>query len=325
MNETPQNRMSRYDKSKEKNKEEEKTKLKQEENKSVEEEPKKFLDSTPKKVILVIILLLISIFIYSQTIGVSIIDTKEYKVESSLLPDSFHGMKIIHFSDLHYGTSINKKQLDRIVNKINKLKPDIIFFTGDLVDKNIVITDTIKSEITDSLSKLNKDTYKYAIYGDEDSKDVYKEMIESSGFTLLDNTSTLLYYKDVTPIMITGFNIKDTNPNYTIITDYIEDLDPTTLYKIVLIHEPDTIDNILNYNPDLVLAGHSLGGKIKIPLIKPLFLPENSKKYYKDSYIINNTNFYISNGLGTTGIKSRLNNHPSINFYRLYKTEVTTQ
>ena len=78
MTETPQNRMSRYDK--EKIKEEEKTKLKQEENKVVEEEPKRLLDSTPKKVILVIILLLISVFIYSQTIGVSIIDTKEYKV-----------------------------------------------------------------------------------------------------------------------------------------------------------------------------------------------------------------------------------------------------
>ncbi len=318
MSEDKDKRMSRYEK-KDQDKIKEIETTKKEEQETPEEEHHKLLDSKPKKVFFAIILFLIIICIYASTFGVSIIDVKESKVESNLLPDSFHGLKIVHFSDLHYGTSINKKQLDRVIKKINQINPDIIFFTGDLVDKNIVITDTIKQEIITSLNQLNKDTYKYAIYGNEDDN-TYKEIIESTNFTLLDNESTLLYYKDITPIMITGFN-SNTKPDYTILTNNIDDVDTSSLYKVVLIHEPDTIDNFTDYNPNLVLSGHSLGGLINLPLIKSLFLPANGKKYYKDYYNINDIDFYISNGLGTTGIKARLNNHPSINFYRLYKTE----
>ena len=116
-------------------------------------------------------------------------------------------------------------------------------------------------------------------------------------------------------------NSVDTNPNYTILTNLVDEIDTTNFYKIVLTHEPDTIDNFINYNPDLVFSGHTLGGLIKLPFIKPLFLPENNKKYYEDHYKINNTELYISNGLGTSAITARFNNHPSINFYRLYKID----
>jgi hypothetical protein len=84
-----------------------------------------------KKILLTISSILILVILYSTLIGTRIIDINEYKVESPSLPESFHGIKIIHFSDIHYGTTINKKQLDNIVKKINNLKPDIIFFTGD--------------------------------------------------------------------------------------------------------------------------------------------------------------------------------------------------
>ena len=143
--------------------------------------------------------------------------------------------------------------------------------------------------------------------------------MENANFKLLDNESTLLYYKDNTPVEITGFSPTNSSPNYTILTNLIENNDPNTLYKIVLVHEPDSLDKFINYNPNLVLSGHSLGGLIRIPFLKPLFLKENSQKYYNDYYKINNSDFYISNGLGTSNLNARINNLPSINFYRLYK------
>lgn len=275
-----------------------------------------------KKFIIIFIIILIILITYCHISATSIIDVKEYKVEAQNIPDSFHGLKIIQFSDLHYGTTINKKQLDKIITKINELKPDIIFFTGDLIDKNITTTPEIIEELKSSLSNLECSLYKYAIYGNEDnSNDNYEDIITSSGFTLLNNESTLLYYKDSTPILITGYNTINTNPNYTVITNPIEEIDPSNLYKIVLTHEPDSIDNFILYNPNLVLSGHSLGGTINIPFIKPLFLQDNAKKYYQDFYQIDNTKLYISNGLGTSGINGRFNNNPSINLYRIYKTK----
>lgn len=274
-----------------------------------------------KKFLIILVSIILVIILYSSFIGTKIIDTNEYKIETSSIPSSFHGLKIIHFSDIHYGTTINKKQLENIVTKINNLNPDIILFTGDLIDKNIVPTKEIKKELIDTLSNLKCSLYKYAIYGDEDliNDKYYKEIITKSNFTLLENSSTLLYYKETTPIMITGYNPIETSPNYTVLTNMIEEQDTTNYYKIVLTHEPDSIDKFINYNPNIVFSGHTLGGLINIPFLKPLFLPENTTKYYEDYYKINNTELYISNGLGTSGINARLNNHPSINLYRFYK------
>ena len=103
------------------------------------------------------------------------------------------------------------------------------------------------------------------------------------------------------------------------IVEHFDDINTNNFYKIVLVHEPDSIDNIINYNPNLILAGDTLGGLIKIPLFKPLFLNEYSQKYYKPYYKIKDTEIYINNGLGTSYINARLNNVPSINFYRLNK------
>ncbi len=275
-----------------------------------------------KKFLIIIVSIIIIIILYASLIETKMLNIKEYPVNGTNLPESFHGIKIIHLSDIHYGTTINKKQLDNIVDKINKLKPDIIFFTGDLIDKNITPTKEIKTEIIESLNNLECTLYKYAIYGDEDLRnDDYKDIITKSNFTLLENSSTLLYYKDTTPIEITGYNPIETSPNYTILTDLVDEQDTTNYYKIVLTHEPDSVEKFINYNPNLILSGHTLGGLIKIPGLKPLFLPDNTTNYNKDYYKLKEAHLYISNGLGTSGINARLNNQPSINLYRLYKTE----
>lgn len=274
-----------------------------------------------KKILIFLIIIIILFVTYSRYICPKFININENKIESNIIANSFHGLKIIHFSDLHYGTTIDTKQLNKIVEKINKYNPDIIFFTGDLIDKNIIITEENKKDIIDALNNLEPSLYKYAIYGDEDiNNEYYNEIMTSSNFKILNNESTLLYYKDNTPIVITGFNTIDSNPNYTILTDYVNEIDISSYYKIVLVHEPDSIDNFINYNPNLVLSGHSLGGLIEIPGFKPLFLNKNSEKYYKEYYKINNTEIYISNGLGTSNINYRFNNTPSFNLYRLYKT-----
>ena len=92
-------------------------------------------------------------------------------------------------------------------------------------------------------------------------------------------------------------------------------------YKIILVHEPDYVDTITSKynNTNLVLAGHSHNGQINIPYIKKLLLPEGSKKYYNNYYKVNNTNLYISSGIGESNINVRFFNKPSINFYRINK------
>ena len=118
-----------------------------------------------KKAIIICILLLALLFVYVKEIGTKHLDINEYKIETKIIPDSFNGLKIVHFSDIHYGTTVNEKELNKIVNEINELKPDIVFFTGDLFDKDIKLNEESINKIIECLSKIDPTLYKYTVYG----------------------------------------------------------------------------------------------------------------------------------------------------------------
>ena len=280
-----------------------------------EEKPK-------RRILLKLFLIIILIVLYSIYIEPKyLFKVNEYSITTSKIDNEMNGLKIVELSDIHYGTSINKKQLERVINKIIKIKPDIIVFTGDIFDKNINLSKNNINDIKNIFNKLKDIKYKYAIYGDNDYKykDQYIELINNIGFTLLDNNNTLIYLDSNTPIEIIGIN-KYNNPDYNIITNSINEIDTSNLYKIVLDHEIDNIDNYLNYNPDLVLTAHSLGGLINIPFIGRIINTEGAKIYKEDYTKINNTEVYNSNGIGTSNLNVRFNNFPSINLYRIYKS-----
>jgi len=274
------------------------------------------------KLLLFTIVITFILFTYIRYIEPNQLMVKEYKIESKNLPSNFHGTKIIHISDVHYGRTINKKQLENIIKEINKLRPDIVVFTGDLIDKDVTLTNKMTNELINELSKITVSIGKYAVYGNHDKYfSSYSDILDKSNFLLLDNNYDLIYNKGYNPIYIGGINTNK-KVDYTEFTKYFDDNKPNTNYKIMLMHEPDYTDNLLeSYNVDLILAGHSHNGQIKLPYIKPLFLPKGAKKYYKPYYKINNTDLYISSGLGTSVMNIRLFNKPSFNLYRLTKSK----
>ena len=69
---------------------------------------------------------------------------------------------------------------------------------------------------------------------------------------------------------------------------------------------------------NLFLAGHSHLGQVRLPFIGSVYNIEGAKKYKEEKYEIDETNLFISGGLGTTKIKYRFLDKPSINFFRLY-------
>lgn len=264
-----------------------------------------------KVIIFIILLLFASSYIYMRYIATSNFIVKEYAVIDDELYDYLNGLKIAHLSDIHYAT-IGKEKLDKIVEEVNIVKPDIIVFTGDLYDEFSNLTDDMKNNIIDSLSKLDAPLGKYAVSGNHDySYDGYEDLIESSGFTYLENESKLIYYKGDKPLEIVGYSDEEKgNPNY--------DINLTDNYKIALIHEGDSFNKIKSKNFNLVLAGHSHGGQVRLPIIGALRKVEGAKIYFDEHYTYNKTNLYISYGLGETKYQLRAFNKPSFNLYRLY-------
>lgn len=273
------------------------------------------------KFFLIIFLLITITIIYARYGGTSGLITKEYKIESSLIGEDFDGLKVVHFSDLHYLRVTNNDKLKEIVDEINLIKPDIVFFTGDLIDKDFTLTDKDKDDLINGLSSIKAKYGKYAVLGNHDyvkNIEIFKDIYSNSNFNLLQNSYDIIYSSNNDKLFIGGvdnysYNEADINK----VMEYFNDNSDIS-YKIILVHEPDYIDNILtSYNVNLVLAGHSHNGQINIPYIKNFFLPYGSRKYYENYYKVNDTDLYISSGIGESSVNFRLFNKPSINFYRI--------
>lgn len=265
-----------------------------------------------KKILTIIFILLIIIFItliYSRFIGTTILETNEIVITDTI-STSYDGLKIVHFSDLHYKKVITNEQVKEIIKEINKLKPDLVIFTGDLINKDYELQNNDINFLIEELSKITSKYGCYSILGDNDKSaiETVKNIYIQSNFNIIENSYNIIYNESNNKILISDY-----------IDEEIELINDNSIYKIILTHEPDNIDNLINTNKNinLILAGHSLNGSINIPYLKKLFLPNNAKKYYEPHYLINNTNIYISNGIGVDRINFRLFNHPSINFYRI--------
>ena len=264
-----------------------------------------------RKFIMFLIIIIFVLFLYGKYIEVNSLNFHGYTLYNENIPDSFKDLKIIQFSDILYSKNSNTKLLDKLVNKINKEKADIIIFNGDLFKNGEKYSESDFNTLKDYFSKMNANLYKYAVIGDNDQKylDNYKEILDASSFKLLDDENTLFFYKDITPINIIGL----TN------IDKLSDLLITELeysYTLVITHKPDNVDIISTQNVNAVLSGHSLGGIINVPYYGGLIKKDGAKKYVNDYYKVNNTDLYISNGIGYDKFNYRLFNTPSINIFR---------
>lgn len=268
--------------------------------------------------IIICLLIFITILIsYACFIGTKGLFVKEYTIEANI-PSNFDGLKIVHISDIHYGRTTKEKELKKLVEKVNLLNPDIIVLTGDILDKNLEVEDS-KEMLTKYLKEMNAKIGKYAINGNHDLKyDYWKDIIADSDFKNLNNTFEPIYYDGYDSIVLAGLSSYfDTQNTEEKLKDYHNFISQNEIkYKILLLHEPDTIDEI-NEDFDLILAGHSHNGQVRLPLIGAIILPKGSKRYYDEYYEVKNAKLYISSGVGTSGLPIRLLDHPSINFYRI--------
>lgn len=264
-----------------------------------------------KKFFILLFLVLIIFGGYARFIGTSGLVIKEYSVVSERLPESFDGLKVVHFSDIHFGSIIGEDRLKKIVNSINELKPDLVIFTGDLYDESIKMSEDDKKTLSNILKDVNAVIGKYAVSGNHDySDDSYIDIMNKGGFTYLNSEEDVLYYKGSIPIRIVGFpSYINDEPNYIEVND--------DYFTITLLHEPDGIDN-LKYKSDVIMAGHSHGGQVRLPVIGALYTPYGAEKYYDEFYKTNKGDLYISSGLGTSILRLRYFNHPSINLYRFF-------
>lgn len=232
-------------------------------------------------------------------------------------------LKIVQFSDTHIKEDFTYKNLKKIVRLINEQKADIVIFTGDLYDHYAKYHDdeNIIKELTDIDAKYEK----IAIWGNRDygggAVRQYENIMTQAGFTLLKNTNHYVTTQTNQSILLTGLDDSMLgNPDMP--DSYIHN---DSSYRVLLTHEPDTIDKLDVSQYDLILSGHSHGGQINIPLIpminqKAVSSTELAIKYTGGMYELeSNKKIYVNTGIGTTHISARFGVVPEITVFQLYE------
>jgi hypothetical protein len=91
---------------------------------------------------------------------------------------------------------------------------------------------------------------------------------------------------------------------------------------VLMAHEPDYADQVARYPVDLQLSGHSHGGQVRLPFMRPLYLPRLARKYVWGLYRINALTLYTNPGLGTVNLPVRLNCPPEITLLTLRRSAI---
>ncbi len=236
------------------------------------------------KVITVLTLFIWGVVSYGYFVGFEQLEIRELEYASSDLPESFDGYRIVHFSDAHIGTYTGSRQwlLQRAVDTINALRPDIVLFTGDLqniypdeLDVQIPILSQLKAA-NGVMSVLGN--HDYAIYQDCDESQKQqnnKHTILSErnmGWTLLLNENRIIR-RDSDSIVVAGMEnwgkVKrmprrgDVKKSLAGISD--------SAFVVMMQHDPTCWrEKILpECKAQLTLSGHTHGGQVSLLGLSP--------------------------------------------------------
>lgn len=244
------------------------------------------------------------------------VETIELEISFPRLPKAFDGMRIVHFSDIHYGFFYDTITLNKLISKINALKPDMIIFTGDFFDGDF---DPYVQECIEALTHLNAAPLgQYAVMGNHDYYSGYNhsaqviEVYEAGGFKVLRNENIRIK-RDDKSIQIAGVDdMFHGKPN---LEQTFGNTDPDN-FTLFLAHEPDYADQAAEYRADLQLSGHSHGGQIRLPIIGALITPPGGKKYVHGLHTLDSQvdarMIYTNRGIGTSHIPVRFLCRPEI-------------
>ncbi len=255
------------------------------------------------------------------------------KLRFDNLPDAFRGLKIVQISDIHSGSLEDRKAVERGVARIMSLEPDLVFFTGDLVNN----TADEMSDLAEVFSKITAPMGVYSVLGNHDYGDYFqwsskeakmenlarlKQVHRDMGWRLLLNENTLLE-KDGQSIALIGvenWGAKANFSRYGNLKKAYEGADPQP-FKILLSHDPSHWEaEVCKDFPsiDLMFSGHTHGMQFGVEIPGFRWSPvQYVYKQWAGVYKKGMQHLYVNRGFGFLGYPGRVGILPEITLIEL--------
>lgn len=260
--------------------------------------------------LLACILVIIALFAFNTKMKI-----QHYSLESEKLTAP---VRIVLITDLH-SCSYGKGQRE-LIDAIHAQKPDIILLGGDICD------DKLPHRNTELVLRAIADKYPcYYVTGNHEywSREIEKilKIFESYNVPVLEGSFDTIDVRGQ-KLNICGISdpdiLKYTDKNYSI-TEQLKDAAVASEngnYSILLAHRPELIDSYLNYDFDLILAGHAHGGQWRLPgIINGLFAPNQGffPRYAGGKYRFDDSYMIVSRGLARESTRiPRIFNRPEL-------------
>lgn len=254
------------------------------------------------------------LFILWILIEAQVFRVRKTRIINGKVPKPFNNFKIVFISDIHYGRFFRAKRLIKVVNRINKLKPDIIIIGGDYLDISVKSNKDVSKYLKESFEIIRKLESKLGIFtvlGNHDyfnRRESLLDEINSSSFKLLKNKKVSLNIGKDSIKLIGMDDLVKGYPEVNLLKE------SSSKFTIAISHNPDFFSdykNLINY--DLGISGHIHGGQITfLGLYAPHTSSKYGQRYLKKIVHEENRDIVLTHGIGNGTLPIRFFAIPEI-------------
>ncbi|MEW5977803.1 MAG: metallophosphoesterase [Acidobacteriota bacterium] len=241
------------------------------------------------------------------------IEVTRHAVWIKNLPRAFGNLKVAQLSDIHHSKFISFNDVYRMVELTNRQRPDLVFLTGDYVTWSRKFI----QPVAEALRNLKPRLGSFAVLGNHDFRvgpqDVTRAL-EGAGIRVLRNDSVRIdQYGE--SLWITG--VDDSSSGQCDLEKALTPV-PSRHPTILLAHNPEIIGQAVEREVDFIASGHTHGGQVKIPYLKPLHSVTQPGRDILEGFVRSGkTQMYISRGLGKVVVPLRILCPPELPVFRL--------
>ena len=272
---------------------------------------------------------------YGLCIGRTEIETRTVTIKSSQVPPSFNGYRIVQLSDIHVGSLLKDEYwIKNLPQYIQSLNPDLIVFTGDLVNTYAEETEgwesifnAIQAPDGKWACKGNHDYSHYKWRNDIDSTQnaiAVTEAYKKLGWKLLNDSSTVLT-KGTDSLYVCGVQNISRPPfhSYGSVSKAMQNI-PDSSLVIMLSHDPIAWEDSIRQHKNvlLTLSGHTHAMQMGIDCWGIHLSPASiMHPYWDGTYQQDGQYLHVNRGLGYVGFPMRIGMKPEITLIELYSAE----
>jgi predicted MPP superfamily phosphohydrolase len=262
---------------------------------------------------------------YSGEVERHWIDVAHHDVELRGLPADLHGLRIVQISDIHMDDYTEPFFLRRVIERVNQLKPDAVFLTGDFVTSGKPPNHFAQEAAWKCAGMLKGLECRslYAALGNHDISSgsaAIESALRGCGITVIKNSylpiergSGRLWLAGLDDPLVGHPNLDEAIP------ERIRGVRNEPL--VLLCHAPDYATKVLQHPGgqavDLMISGHTHGGQIRLPLIGAVVLPPMGRRFIEGWFQLDRMRLYVNRGIGTIGLPFRLDCPPEITVFNL--------